>query len=95
MTNQELLADKIYNEFDRLGVSTNQDAYSGLTASYQNLLVEGHPEVVVVEIYDDYDSGYYNGEMVLTYLRKLNTGDVDLAGDSAINIWPSLEAFEL
>lgn len=87
MTEQELLADRIFDEFDRLGVSSNQDPYSGLAANYENLLVEGHPEIVVVKIYDDYADGLYNAEMVLEHLKTLNPGDVDLGSDSLDNIW--------
>jgi hypothetical protein len=95
VTNQELLADKIFDEFDRLGVSTHQDAYSGLMAEHQNLLVEGQPDVVVVKVYDDYADGLYNAELVLAHLATLAPGDVDLESDSSINIWQSLKEFEL
>jgi hypothetical protein len=95
VTNQELLADKIVDEFDRLGVSTNQDAYSGLMADYQNLLVEGRSEIVVVKIYDDYVDGLYNAVQLLAHLKTLASGDVDLESDSSINIWQSLKEFEL
>jgi hypothetical protein len=95
VTNQELLADKIVDEFDRLGVSTNQNAYSGLMAEHQNLLVEGRSEIVVVKIYDDYVDGLYNAVQLLAHLKTLASGDVDLESDSSINIWQSLKEFEL
>lgn len=84
MTNL-LLADSIINEFDRLGVSTNQNECSGLMADDANIVAE----IQAVKIYDDYDSGIYDGEQVLSILKSLEGATLD-AGDEIINIWSAI-----
>jgi hypothetical protein len=95
VNNQQFLTDSIFNEFNRLKVSTNQDPYSGLMTEYRSLLVEGSPDVVVVKIYDDYAEGLYNGALVLEHLKTLSPGDVELEGQSPLNIWQAIQQFEL
>lgn len=81
MTNyQQMLVNKIFNEFDRLGVSTKQNSCSGL-------MIEEEPEIVVVKIYDDYDEGYYDAERLLDKLEHQNL----LIGE----IWQILREFEV
>jgi hypothetical protein len=93
--NDQYLADKIFNEFDRLEVSSHQEPYSGLMADHQSLLVEGRPDVVVVKIFDDSAHGLYDAHLVLDHLKALSPGDVDLDSESPLNIWQSIEAFAL
>lgn len=93
--NNQFLADKIFNELDRLGISTNQNPYSGLMVDDENLLVEGRPEVVAVKIYDDYADGVYDGNLVLSHLKTLSPGEVDLDSESLSNVWQSIQAFEI
>jgi hypothetical protein len=93
MNTKELLADEIYNQLDRLNISTNQDAYSGLMCGYRNLLIEGLPDAVVVEIYDDQAEGLYYGQKVLEYLK--NVGSATLEPESPENIWELIREFEV
>jgi hypothetical protein len=95
MDNRQYLADEIMNEFNRLDVGTDTDPYSGLMADYQSLMVEGHPDVVVIKIYDDYADGLYDGQRILEHLRGLSPGDVELDSASYNNVWQSLHSFEL
>jgi hypothetical protein len=88
MTSQELLADEIFNQFDRIGVSTNQDAYSGLMCEYQNLLSEDSLDTVVVKIYDDHADSLYDGQKVLDFLRGVES-------ESLENIWELISEFEV
>ena len=92
MTTQNFLADKIFNEFDRLGVSTNQDSYSGLMCDGQSLLIEGEPDIIVVKIYDDSSSGLYNGKQVLEFL--MGTTEANLTNNDTVNIWYLINEFE-
>ena len=93
MTAQEQIADKIFNEFDRLGVSTNQDSYSGLMCDYQSLLKEGEPEVVLVKIYDDQVSALYDAQKVLDFAQAASSAS--LVPDEAQNIWNLIREFEV
>ncbi|MGL5065872.1 MAG: hypothetical protein ACRC62_38380 [Microcoleus sp.] len=93
MTAKEQIADKIFNEFDRLGVSTNQDAYSGLMCDYQSLLKEGEPDVIVVKIYDDQADTLYDAQKVLGFVETLESAS--LVPDEAQNIWNLIREFEV
>jgi hypothetical protein len=94
MTNQQMLVDKIFNEFDRLEVSTNQDPSSGLMTEHQNLLVEGKPEIVVVKIYDDYIEGYYDAKKVLDKLKSVTSVN-SVTKEYFEEIWEILREFEV
>jgi hypothetical protein len=93
MNSKERLADEIFNQLDRLNVSTNQDVYSGLMCGYRNLLIEGLPDAVVVEIYDDQAECLYYGQRVLEYLK--NVVSATLEPESPENIWDLIREFEL
>lgn len=86
----EKIADEIVNEFVRLGVSTDDDPYSGLMTRIPNVVTE----ICLVNIYDDYADGDYNGEAVLAYLKTLEPNDVSLSSDATNNIWQLIQEFE-
>ena len=90
-----MIADSIFNEFDRLGVSTNQDPYSGLMTEYRNLREEGLDGISLIKIYDDNASGLYVGEEVLEYLKSLALGDLTLNSGSNSNVWTAIAEFEV
>ena len=93
-TNQDLLtagyaaADKIFDRLETLGVSTNQNLFTGLMCDYQSLMVEGAPNVIVVKIYDDYDSGLYDGQKVWDFLNTIESASFE-------DIWGMIAPFEL
>jgi hypothetical protein len=92
-TKQTQIADQIFNEFDRLGVSTNQESYSGLMCDEMSVLKEGEPEVTVVKIYDDSVSGFYDGQQVLNFIQSVESAS--LYPDDSENIWNLIREFEV
>lgn len=90
MNPQELLADAIYDQLDRLRVSTNQEP-SWLICGYRDLLGEGSPNTVVVEIYDYERSANYDGRKVLDFLRGVTSATLE--PESPENIWKLIRAF--
>jgi hypothetical protein len=91
------IQDAIFNELDRLEISTNQDPFSGLMTAEENSAPyspDGN-DVKVVKVYDDYASGFYHGQNLLNFLKGLTIGDVSLEGDSDKNIWEKLTEFEV
>ena len=90
-----MIADSIFNEFDRLGVSTNQDPYSGLMTEYVNLRKEGVDGISIIKIYDDNASRLYVGEEVLGHLKSLALGDLTLNSESSSNVWTAIAKFEV
>jgi hypothetical protein len=66
------IADQIVNEFIRLGVSAiEHDPCSGLMARIPNVVTD----IALIDIYDDYTSGFYDGAKVLAHLRSLASAD--------------------
>jgi hypothetical protein len=59
MTNQQDLANQIFDELARLEVTSDQEFYSGLNVEPQSLKLEGRPKVSIVRIFDDYSSVLY------------------------------------
>jgi hypothetical protein len=92
-TKQAQTADRIFNELDRLGVSTNQDSYSGLMCDYMSVLKEGEPDVIVVKIYDDDVSVVYDGKQVLDCVQSVDSAS--LVPDATDNIWNLIREFEI
>jgi hypothetical protein len=86
----ERLADEIVNEFQRLKVSTDNDPCSGLMTRVPNVVME----IPIVDIYDDYVSGFYDARQVLTYLKQMNPEDTSLLSEDTNNIWQHLSEFE-
>jgi hypothetical protein len=90
-------ADAIFNELDRLGLSTNQDSFSGLMTVAENSAPyspDGN-EIEVVKIYDDHTDGFYDGLGVLEFLKDLKVGEFVLSGDTTDNVWEQIKSFEL
>lgn len=89
--------DAIFNELDRLGLSTNQDSFSGLMAVEENsaLYSPDGNEIEVVKIYDDHADGFYDGLKVLEFLKDLKVGEVVLSGDTTDNVWQQIKSFEV
>jgi hypothetical protein len=89
--------DAIFNELDRLGLSTNQDPFSGLMTVVENsspYSPDGN-DIEVVKIYDDHTDGFYDGLEVLEFLKDLKVGEVVLSGDTTDNVWEQIKSFEL
>jgi hypothetical protein len=84
------LADEIFNQFIRLGVSTNDDPCSGLMTRVPNVVMD-HP---IVDIYDDHVSVFYDARKVLEYLKQMVAADNLLNTESSGNIWQHLSIFE-
>lgn len=85
------LADEIVNEFMRLGVSADDDACSGLMTRVPNVVMV----TPIVDIYDDYASGFYDAQKVLTCLQALKPSDTSLDSEDSNNIWQHLAEFEV
>lgn len=82
MTTTTTIFEAINNEFYRLGVSTDHDAYSGLTVDEGYGVVEG-----CVRVFDDYADGTYNASELLETLKALAPEDVSLESESPNSIW--------
>lgn len=95
MTPEDQLPDLIFNEFDRLEISTNQNSSSGLMTEYKSSFPEGHSDLQVVRVYDDFAEGYYDAKRLLPYLQSLHPQDVTLKPDYANNIWQIIREFEV
>ena len=93
MTTQEFLADEIFNELDRIGVSTNQQEYSGLMCDYQSVMIEGSPDAVVVKIYDDHADAMYDGRKLLEFVKTLDSASLE--PNAPKNIWNLIREFEV
>jgi hypothetical protein len=76
------IADEIVNEFQRLGVSTDENPYSGLMAEVPNT------ETYLVKVYDDYASGIYQAEPLLKHLKALSETTFE-------DIWQEIAAFQV
>lgn len=87
----EKIADELIEEFTRLGVSNEDDPYSGLLAEIPNVAADK----CLVEIYDDWARVCYDGGAVLDYLKTLDIGDISLESDPAVNVWQALKPFEV
>jgi hypothetical protein len=74
----------IERELDRLGVSTSQDPYSGLSVA------EVEENLALVNVFDDHASGNYHAQQLLDFLRQLSPEDVSLDYDSDLNIWQKI-----
>lgn len=85
------VADLIVNEFIRLGISTDDDPCSGLMTRVPNVVTDE----VLIEVYDDSASGFYDGEGLLTHLRSLAEGSVSLDSEDVNNVWQSIASFEV
>jgi hypothetical protein len=79
----------IFNEFDRLGVSTNQDPYSGLMVELSGVL--DSTQATVVKIYDDYESSFYTADTLFLFLVGLTKES--LSGD--MDIWELIKPYEI
>lgn len=90
-----MIADSIFNEFERLGVSTNQDPCLGLMTEYMNLREEGLDGISLIKIYGGNASGLYVGEEVIGYLKPLAVGDLTLNSGSSSNVWLAISEFEV
>jgi hypothetical protein len=75
------ISDLLVNEFIRLGVSTETDPYSGLST-------EPGGGVGRVRVFDDYDSGHYDGQRALEALRGVTE-------TSLAEVWEILKPFEI
>jgi hypothetical protein len=84
------VADLVVDQFIRLGVDTDTDPCSGLMTRIPNVVTE----IALIEIYDDYESGFYDGEAVLSHLATLSPDAVSLGSESPNNIWQHLSAFQ-
>lgn len=93
MSDQDL-ADKILNEFDRIGVSINQDSSSGLMVESQGFVLKDFPEALVVKISDGSGStsGLYDGKEILDLISGLK--EASFTPDTANNIWSVIREFE-
>ena len=77
------IADQIVNEFIRLGVSAVEpDPCSGLMTRIPNVVTD----IALIDIYDDYTSGFYDGARVLAHLRSLASADY-------ASIWQEIAPF--
>ena len=77
------IADQIVNEFIRLGVSAAEhDPCSGLMTRIPNVVTD----IALIDIYDDYTSGFYDGAQVLAHLRSLPSADYE-------TIWQEIAPF--
>ncbi len=77
------IADLIVNEFIRLGVSAAEhDPCSGLMARIPNVVTD----IALVDIYDDYTSGFYDGANTLAHLQGLDSADYE-------SIWQEIAPF--
>ena len=90
-----MIADSIFNEFDRLGVSTNQDPCLGLMTEYRNLREEGLDGISIIKIYNDNARGLYIGEEVLGHLKSLALGDLTFNCEPNSNVWAVISEFEV
>ena len=77
------IADLIINEFQRLGLSTEDDPCSGLLTRVPSVVTD----LSLVEVYDDYTEGTYDGEGLLALLETLSPEDVSLESEALNNIW--------
>lgn len=80
------IASQITQELARLGISTDHDPCSGLTAEDM-----GYNSVA---IYDDYDRAEYCSSSLLAHLKTLNPENVSLDSESAGNIWQAIAPFQ-
>lgn len=89
--------DAILNELDRLGLSNNQDPYSGLMAVKEKSTPysPGGNDIEAVKIYDDHADGVYDGLKLLDFLINLKVEEVSLSGDSIDNVWQQIKSFEV
>lgn len=85
------VSDLIVNELIRLEISANDDPCSGLMCRIPNVVTDQ----VLVEVYGDHTSVFYDGEKLLTHLKALQNGDVSLGSEDLNNIWQSISAFEI
>jgi hypothetical protein len=88
----QMLADKIVDQFDRLGVSTNHNPYSGLMADGANVVTE-YP-IVAVKVYDDYNDGFYDAVKLLHLLKNVEIASLDSDNDD-LNIWSLISSCEI
>jgi hypothetical protein len=85
------LANEIVNEFIRLEVSTDDDPCSGLMTRIPNIVTD----IPIVDIYDDYASGFYDARKVLAYLKEMQPIDTSLDSEAPSNIWQHLATLEV
>jgi hypothetical protein len=83
MTDLQILSAKIFNEFDRLGISTNQDPYSGLSVE---------PEEMAIKIYSDHGGCLYDGELVLSLLKQLDRCALSDEDPGIASVWDVISA---
>lgn len=83
------VADLIVDELTRLNCDAKSDPYSGLMTRIPNVVTNE----VLIEIYDDYASGIYDGEDVLEHLKTLKPDEVSLDSESGNNIWHHIMSF--
>lgn len=85
------MIDQLKAQFDRLSISTDNNPYSGLTVRE---FVEGDEGELqgIVRVYDDYDSGLYYSESLLSILKDLEEADLD--SSSVLNIWQQIAGAE-
>jgi hypothetical protein len=87
------VAKLINEEFYRLEIGLDANPYSGLCADLTNIVDrQDILDVKPVKIYDDSDSGVYDGVKLLKYLRQSNLGDVTLNNDTT-NVWQQIAQF--
>lgn len=90
------LKDLIFNELDRLGVSANQDPCSGLMTAKENSAPyspEGD-DIDLIRIYDDHSGGFYDGSLLLAFLKECDPDDVNLEYETPRSIWGLIREFE-
>jgi hypothetical protein len=79
----------IFNEFDRLRVSANQDAIDGLMTE-----AAGDDSPGLVRVHDGYSGGFYKDADLLEFLKGLEAEDTGLPSGSDRNIWKLIKEFE-
>jgi len=77
-TDLQIFAERIFDEFDRLGISTNQDPYSGLSVE---------PEAMAIKIYNDQGGCLYDGELVLSLLKQLDRCALSDEDPEVASVW--------
>jgi len=85
------IADQVMDEFIRLGVDAYEVAYSGLMTEVPNVVTDK----CLIKVYDDYTSGFYDGEKLLSALKGIDPKDVSLESEASNNIWQILEGYEI
>ncbi len=91
------LIDEVANEFIRLEVSACTDGCegSGLMSRDPNVFDHNDPSVPIVEIYDDYANGFYDGTKLLALLKGIKAGETSVDSEDNNNIWQLIQGAEI